>query len=182
MKRIFLIGYMGVGKTTLGKELAAKLGYQFIDLDHYIQGRYQKTINEIFAELGEPQFREIESRLLKEVAQFEDIIISTGGGAPCFFDNINVMKENGLVIYLKTAPAMLVKRLYAGRDKRPLIKDKNEEELFDFISEGISKRESFYKQAQLTFETDGLVQRSDIGAHVDKLLEILSASFEASDK
>lgn len=174
MNRIFLIGYMGVGKTTLGKELAEKLGYQFIDLDHFIQSRYQKTISEIFAESGEDKFREIESRLLKEVSEFENTIISTGGGTPCFFNNIELMKREGIVIYLKTVPDVLVKRLYVGKEKRPLIKDKTEEELLSFIIEGIQKREPFYKQAHITFETDGLVQRSDIDMHVDKILSTLA--------
>ncbi|MBP1617115.1 MAG: aroK [Bacteroidetes bacterium] len=173
MKRIFLIGYMGVGKTTLGKELAAKIGFQFIDLDHYIQGRYQKTINEIFAESGESKFREIEHKLLQEVAGFEDTVISTGGGTPCFYDNINVMKQAGVIVYLKTDPQVLLKRLFAGKDKRPLIKDKSEDELLDFITENITKREPFYNQAQVVFETDSLVQRCDVSSHVDKLIEML---------
>jgi shikimate kinase len=173
MERVFLIGYMGVGKTTLGKELAAKMGFQFIDLDHYIQGRYQKTINEIFAESGESKFREIEHKLLQEVAGFESTVISTGGGTPCFYDNIDVMKRAGTVVYLKTDPQILLKRLFAGKDKRPLIKDKSEEELLDFIIENIAKRAPFYNQAQVVFETDGLVQRCDIACHVDKLIEML---------
>lgn len=173
MNRIFLIGYMGVGKTTLGKELAAKLNYQFVDLDLYIQNRYQKTINEIFAESGESKFREIEHNLLKEVANFEDTVISTGGGTPCFFDNMDVMKQAGMVVYLKTAPDVLLKRLYSGREKRPLIKDKTEAELLDFIVENIAKRDPFYSRAQVVFETDGLVQRSDIDLHVSQLLDLL---------
>lgn len=173
MNRIFLIGYMGVGKTTLGKELATKLGFQFIDLDHYIQGRYQKTINEIFAESGEAKFREIEHKLLGEVAEFENTVISTGGGTPCFFNNMEVMRNSGTVVYLKTNPYILVKRLFAGKEKRPLIKDKNEDELLDFIVENIAKREPFYSQAQIVFHTGGLVQRTDIDVHVDRLVSFL---------
>lgn len=176
MKRIFLIGYMGVGKTTLGKELATKLGFQFIDLDHYIQARFQKTINEIFAESGEEKFRELEHRMLQEVADFEKTVISTGGGTACFFDNMEIMKNSGIVVYLKTAPDILVTRLFAGREKRPLIKDKSKEELHDFIIENIAKREPFYCQAQLTFETDGLVQRSDIEPQLAKLMKLLPFS------
>lgn len=173
MNRIFLVGYMGVGKTTLGKELAAELGFEFVDLDHYIQNRYQKTIAEIFAEMGESKFREIECNLLKEVAEFEKTVISTGGGTPCFFDNLEVMKQAGIVVYLKTAPSVLVKRLYAGREKRPLIKDKTETELLHFIEENVAKRDPFYSQAQVVFETDGLVQRCDIDIHVNQLMDLL---------
>ena len=84
MKRIFLTGYMGSGKSTLGLRLAQKAGLSFIDLDHYIETRFRKTINEIFAEKGEKEFRIIERNMLREVGEFEDVIIATGGGAPCF--------------------------------------------------------------------------------------------------
>lgn len=84
MKRIFLIGYMGAGKTTVGKVLSRQLELSFIDLDHYIEGRYHKTVGQLFAEKGEDAFRDIERRMLREVAAFEDVLVSTGGGAPCF--------------------------------------------------------------------------------------------------
>ena len=93
MTRILLTGYMGAGKTTLGRALATKLGLTFIDLDCYIEERFRKTISQIFAEKGEEGFRDIERRMLHEVAEFEDIIISTGGGTPCFFDNIDYMNS-----------------------------------------------------------------------------------------
>ena len=92
MKRIFLIGYMGAGKTTVGKVLSQQLGLSFIDLDHYIEGRYHKTVGQLFAERGEEAFRDIERRMLREVAAFENVLVSTGGGAPCFFDNIEFME------------------------------------------------------------------------------------------
>ncbi len=91
MKRIFLIGYMGAGKTTVGKVLSRQLELSFIDLDHYIEGRYHKTVGQLFAEKGEDVFRDIERRMLREVAAFEDVLVSTGGGAPCFFDNMEFM-------------------------------------------------------------------------------------------
>ena len=94
MKRIFLTGYMGSGKSTLGLRLAQKAGLSFIDLDHYIETRFRKTINEIFAEKGEKEFRIIERNMLREVGEFEDVIIATGGGAPCFFDNIDYMNKD----------------------------------------------------------------------------------------
>ena len=104
MKRIFLIGFMGSGKTTLGKALSRQLGIDFIDLDLYIEARYHKTIREIFAESGEERFRQIEKSLLHEVADFENVIIAAGGGTPCFFDNIDYMNAHGTCIYLRPRP------------------------------------------------------------------------------
>ena len=104
MQRIFLIGYMGVGKTTLGKALADRTGLSFIDLDLFIEGRYRKTIRQIFEAEGEEAFREIERKALHEVAEFEDIILSTGGGTPCFFDNMTYMNSVGTTVYLKASP------------------------------------------------------------------------------
>ena len=114
MERIFLIGFMGSGKTTLGKALAQKLGVDFIDLDLYIETRYHKTVREIFAESGEERFRQIEKSLLHEVADFENVIIAAGGGTPCFFDNIDYMNGHGTCVYLKASVEELCKRLAGG--------------------------------------------------------------------
>lgn len=104
MKRIILIGYMGAGKTTLGKALAQATDLQFIDLDWYIEERFHTSIQQIFADKGESGFRDIERRMLHEVAEFEDVIISCGGGTPCYFDNIDYMNLQGDTIYLKATP------------------------------------------------------------------------------
>ena len=93
MKRIFLIGYMGAGKTTVGKVLAGLLNLSFIDLDYYIERRYHKTVSQLFAEKGEEVFRSIERNMLHEVADFENVLVSVGGGTPCFFENMEVMNE-----------------------------------------------------------------------------------------
>ena len=95
MRRIILIGYMGSGKTTIGKALSKKTGMMFYDLDWYIENRMRKTVAQIFAERGEEGFRQIEHNLLHEVAEFENVIISCGGGTPCFFDNIDYLKGQG---------------------------------------------------------------------------------------
>ena len=96
MKRIFLIGFMGAGKTSVGVCLSKNMGLTFVDLDHYIESRYLKSVQQLFTEKGEAGFREIEQKMLREVATFEDVIISTGGGTPCFFDNMEFMKEEGI--------------------------------------------------------------------------------------
>ena len=174
MNRIFLIGYMGVGKTTTGKELAKSMDLEFVDLDHFIQNRYNKTIAQLFDEYGEERFREIENAALKEIAEFENVVISTGGGAPCFHNNIDIMNESGLTVYLKTDPQTLSKRLNTCKEKRPLIRDKNEDELLIFVTENIKKREPFYHKAQIVFETDELINRED----VDKYVQLLKKEFD----
>ena len=133
MRRIILIGYMGSGKTTVGRALAKALGLQFYDLDWYIESRRRKTVAQIFAERGEEGFREIERNMLHEVAEFENIVLSCGGGTPCFFDNIDYLNQQGDVIWLKASPEVLYKHLLMGKTERPLLKGKSSEELVSFI-------------------------------------------------
>ncbi len=173
MERIFLIGYMGTGKTTIGRELAKTLNLEFIDLDHYIQARYQKTVGQLFEEVGEAGFRDIEKRVLREVGEFENVVISAGGGTPCFFDNMDYMKLVGKTIYLKASPDALAKRLNSCKDKRPLIKDKNEQELLSFIKENLQKREVYYADAHLVFDTEELMSEDEVHRFVEKLIDIL---------
>ena len=167
MIRIFLTGYMGSGKTTLGRALAADLNVQFIDLDHYIEQRYRKTIAQLFAENGEDGFRAIERRMLHEVGEFEDVIISTGGGTPCFFDNIEFMNAQGTTIYLDVPVERLFIRLCIARSKRPLIKDKNDEELRAFIIEQLEKRAPHYNKAQYSFRADRLEDTAQVKESVE---------------
>lgn len=169
MKRIFLTGYMGSGKSTLGLRLAQKAGLSFIDLDHYIETRFRKTINEIFTEKGEEEFRLIERNMLREVGEFENVIIATGGGAPCFFDNIDYMNKQGCCIYLQTAPEALFRRLRQARSNRPLLRDKTDPELLEFIKENLSRREEKYKQSSVIFDTGEL----DSYEAIDKVVEQL---------
>lgn len=155
MERYFIIGYMGAGKTTLGKMLAKQKNLEFIDLDHFIEGRYLKTIGELFDEIGEEKFRQIESSVLKEIGEFENVVISTGGGAPCFFDNMEYMNKSGKTIYLKSSPESLIKRLkISGKSKRPLLRDKNDDELLDFVTSALNSREEFYNRAHILFNVE----------------------------
>ena len=167
MTRILLTGYMGAGKTTLGRALAERLGMTFIDLDQYIEQRFRKSISQIFAEKGEEGFRDIERRMLHEVAEFEDVIISTGGGTPCFFDNIDFMNSKGITVYLKVPVERLFIRLSIARRQRPLIKDKNDEELRAFIAEQLAKREPHYSKAQYSFVADRLEDKEQIRESVE---------------
>ncbi len=150
MKRIFLIGYMGSGKTSMGMKLAEKLGFTFVDMDHLIEEKYLKTVSQIFAEFGQDRFREIERDILHEVADFENVVIATGGGAPCFFDNIGYMNSHGLTVYIQLNAAQLADRLEHSRaGKRPLLADRKGDDLRSFIADGLKTREGFYLQAQL---------------------------------
>lgn len=173
MKRIILIGYMGAGKTTVGKALAKELGIPFYDLDWYIENRRRKTVSEIFAEVGEEGFRQIEHNMLHEVAEFEDVIISCGGGTPCFFDNIDYMNEQGQVVYLKASPEVLYKHLLMGKGERPLLKGKSEEELITFIREQLEKREPYYNKARYTVDVSLMDNYDKIKITIEKLRELL---------
>lgn len=173
MKRIFLIGYMGAGKTTVGRVLARQLGLSFIDLDCYIENRYQQSVGRLFAEKGESGFREIERNLLREVAEFEDVLVSTGGGAPCFFDNMAYMNSRGTTVYLKVSPGELAERLETARQTRPLLKDKTPDELRAFIEAALRQREAFYRQAAVVFDAEQLDDGADVRAVAEKLKKIL---------
>ena len=169
VQRIFLIGYMGAGKTTLGKALAQEMGLQFIDLDDFIIGRQHKTIREIFAEVGEDGFRKIERKALEEVAAFENVVISLGGGTPCFFDNMEVVRRAGRSVYLKPDEEVLLQRLIHGKHKRPLLADKDDDEILAFIREQLAWREPYYLQAEMTFNASYLENKEDIHLNAEKL-------------
>ena len=149
MKRIFLIGYMGAGKTTVGRKLAKEMNLSFIDLDLYIEGRFHRSIRQLFAERGEEAFRDIEKRILHEVAEFEDVLVSTGGGTPCFFDNIDFMNTAGTTIYLKVSVKELASRLESCKQTRPVLKNRSGEELKSFIQENLNARTPFYEKAKI---------------------------------
>lgn len=162
MKRIFLTGYMGAGKTTVGKELAKLTGRYFIDLDKHIEARYCRSVSRLFEVWGEEEFRRIEQRMLQEVATFEDVVISTGGGTPCFFDNMAFMKKSGLTIYLKATVEELAKRLEVCKHTRPVLQGKTGEELNTFITESLNTRERFYNQADIVFNAEVMLTETDV--------------------
>lgn len=169
MQRIFLTGYMGAGKTTVGKELAERTGLSFIDLDVFIEERYHRTVSRLFAEYGEDKFRDIERRLLHEVAEFEDIIISTGGGTPCFFDNMEFMNAAGKTVYLQVSVDELAARLETCRHTRPVLQNRTGEELKSFITDSLQKRLPFYEKAQMIFPAERMLTYEDIVKVVDDL-------------
>ncbi|MFN8115658.1 MAG: shikimate kinase [Bacteroidia bacterium] len=149
-KLIFICGFMGCGKTTQGKKLAKEMGYYFIDLDDYISNKYDNTITDLFQEVGEDEFRKIESISLQEcINDNMKALIATGGGTPCFNNNMDLMKANGKVIYLKMEPEALYNRLFNAKNERPLIKDKANEEMLLYIENLLKIREPFYSKADI---------------------------------
>ena len=147
--KIFLIGFMGCGKSTLGKKLAAKMGYDFIDLDHQLELEVGTTVGLYFAEHGEAAFRAQEKKTLQGYPYPSNVVVATGGGAPCYFDNMDWMNENGTTVYVSLSPQALAKRLENGKDKRPLLKDLDEAQMISFIEAKLSERENFYKKAAI---------------------------------
>ena len=156
MTRVFLIGYMGAGKTTLGKAFARAMGLTFVDLDWYLEERFHKTVRQLFAERGEDGFRELERRMLHEAAEFEDVVISVGGGTPCFFDNMEYMNQTGTTVYMKASVETILAHLRLSKGERPLLTGKSEEELRTYITEQLAARSPFYEQAQHIVNVDVL--------------------------
>ena len=147
--KIFLIGFMGCGKTTIAKKLAARLGCQLVDLDLEIEKTIGQSVASYFAEHGEAAFRKQESDLLRAFPYADEAVVATGGGAPCYFDNMDWMNANGITVYIDMPPVALAKRLAGGKAKRPLIKDLDEAGLISFIEEKLQERLAFYEKAQL---------------------------------
>ncbi len=172
-RRIFLVGYMGSGKTTLGRAISRILGLEFIDLDYYIESRYHKSVRAIFAEYGEARFREIEQNMLHEVADIENIVIATGGGTPCFYDNMDYMNKRGACIYLQATVDELCRRLNNNKENRPLLRDKNKTEMREFIEKNIVLRELYYSRAAFHFDTGALLTRREIEIAIVRLQKFI---------
>jgi len=152
--RIFLVGYMCAGKTTLGKVLAESFSYDFIDLDDYIAETQDLSVPDYFNLYGEESFRKTEYSSLRELLSKENFVMATGGGTPCFFDNMNLMNEKGVTVYLKASESELLNRLKELRSDRPLVKDKNAKELVSFVHEHLEGRIPFYEESHLTVDVD----------------------------
>lgn len=174
MKSIIIIGYMGAGKTTVGKALAKELGVMFYDLDWYIESRMRKTVKQIFDEIGEEGFRKIERNMLHEVAEFENVVVSCGGGTPCFFDNMDYMNLLGETIYLKASPETLHTHLKMGKGVRPLLLNKTPEEVEIFIREQLKLREPFYNKAKHIIDINVMDDFDKINGMVQQIRKMLN--------
>ncbi len=151
--KLFLIGLPGSGKTTLAKQLASKIPLPYLDLDQEIEKAEQKTIAEIFKGRKEDYFRKVESQLLKSWCTSDfSFVMATGGGAPCFFDNIKTMNELGITIFLDVPTIEIAKRIVSSKgEERPLLKASGIDGLKDQIEFLRSQRIGFYKQAKMSF-------------------------------
>lgn len=173
MRRIILIGYMGAGKTTVGRQLAKRLELMFYDLDWYITNRMRRTVPQIFEESGEEGFRKIEHAMLHEVAEFEDVVLSCGGGTPCFFDNMDYLNRMGETVYLKASPEVLYAHLKMGKSVRPLLLDKTPGEVEAFVKEQLAQREPYYSKAKHTLDVNVLDTYDKIKISVEKIIKML---------
>jgi shikimate kinase len=149
---VYMIGFMGSGKSTAGKKLASGLGWSFIDLDKKIEETTGKSIPVIFAENGEAYFRNAESELLKSLQSHGDTVISSGGGTPCHSNNMDFMLASGVTVYLKLNPAQLKSRLAGSQDSRPLLRGLNDEAMLEFIKEKLAIREEWYNRAEIIID------------------------------
>ena len=171
--KIYLIGYMGSGKTTIGKLLAEKLHLAFIDLDKHIEQETDKPITEIFEKEGEEKFRILEHEHLKKLLDKDNVVISLGGGTPCFHNNLELINKSGTSIYIEMNADALVKRLLNTKNKRPLIRDLNEVDLKYFIEVNLEKRLPIYRQAHLSVSAENLP--------VEQLVEIIGKSVKKNN-
>ncbi len=155
MTPIFLIGYMGCGKTTLGEELARQMGLRYIDLDDYIEDRQGMTITDIFKEMSEGHFRELEGDALRNVAAMTDVIVGCGGGTPCHGDNMALMNQSGVTVWLTTSPERITSRLLLPdqKAKRPKVASLPDEAVLSLVEKELEARTPYYAQAQLQFDS-----------------------------
>ncbi|MCQ2077326.1 MAG: shikimate kinase [Bacteroidaceae bacterium] len=151
MNSVFLIGYMGAGKTTIGLDLADTLNYEFVDLDWYIEDLCNRCISDIFSQEGEARFREIEHEALLQVSEKDNAVIAVGGGTPCFYDNMDIMNHKGISIYLKASVKTLIEHIHIGSQvrsaNRPLLNGMDDKQMGEFITKNLILREPFYLRA-----------------------------------
>ena len=171
MSPIYLIGFMGSGKTTLGRALAAATGLRFIDLDEYIEEQSGASVSEIFATRGEVAFRELERLTLLEVSRMDDVIVACGGGTPCFGSNMELMNSTGLTVLLEASFPRLLERLTEGSAKRPLIAAMGSHELEEYIRRTVEARMPFYSKARQRFGSDELETAEMIAASVARFTD-----------
>lgn len=164
--KIFLLGFMGSGKSFYGKRLASKLNMEFIDLDHFIESNEGQSISEIFESKKEKGFRQIEKKYLQSLSKKEKTVIACGGGTPCFYNNMQWMNKNGLTIYLKSSNNLLFQRLKNGRRNRPLLKNLSDAGLKRFIKSKVDERADEYEEAKIHVQ-----QRVGDNRFLKKLIE-----------
>lgn len=154
--RIFILGFMGTGKSHWGKLWAEANKMGFYDLDALIEEQEKASVVDIFEKAGEDYFRVKEASMLRDMLKHDNCIISCGGGSPCFYDNMQCMNDNGITVYLSATPPYILKNVMDEKEKRPLIKKVNEAELLFFVEQKLKERAPFYSQAKLTLDSETL--------------------------
>lgn len=154
--RIYLVGYMGAGKSTTSKRLANRLGWEAYDTDRLFEARFKISINDFFHKYDADLYRKLETQILHETLSLDNAVIATGGGTPCFNDNMEWMNQNGFTVFLKISSQSAITRLSQSKVKRPLIYDRPAEEISEFILRNYAERLPFYEQAQLTVKGEDL--------------------------
>ena len=150
--KIYLIGYMGSGKSTLGQHLANALGISWLDLDDEFEQRYKVSIPAFFEKYGENAFRNLEYKVLADISVITDLVVSTGGGSPCFHDNMELMNQTGITVYLQAMPELLISRIELSARKRPLFQQMKGENFLQKITTHLQSREPYYTQAKITID------------------------------
>jgi shikimate kinase len=164
---------MASGKTTAGKRIAEKLNLQFVDVDKFIENKYRKTVSEIFKDLSESAFRNIEKEALKEISTIQNVVVATGGGLPCFFDNMDAMNAAGLTVYLKVSAAELAERLLADNMKRPLIEGKTLAEVKDYVIRSLPARIPFYEKATVVADCENIFKKGHFERKITEIINLL---------
>ena len=168
MNRIYIVGYMGAGKTTAARRLANHLGWEVVDTDAMFEEKYKISVCDFFNKYDEPLYRKLESEVLKSTADLENVVVSTGGGTACYFDNMEWMNQHGLTVFLRISQKAVVDRLVHAKRKRPLAEGKTEAELTEFVNRHYTSRLPFYEQAKITvkaedLDLENLIKQIEIG-------------------
>ncbi len=166
MNKIYLVGYMGAGKSTTARRLASRLGWEVVDTDDMFEEKYKIAVNDFFNKYDEPLYRRLESEVLKSTEGLQNVVVATGGGTACYFDNMEWMNIHGFTVFMRISPQAAVDRVIHSRHKRPLAEGKNEEELTEFVQQHYAERLPFYEQARLTVKSEDL----DIDSLVTQLV------------
>ena len=156
MNKIYFVGYMGAGKTTTARRLAQRLGWDVVDTDDLFEEKYKISVCDFFNKYDEDLYRKLESEVLKSTESMENVVISTGGGTACYFDNMDWMNQHGATVFLRISQKAVVDRLLHAKRKRPLSIGKSEDELTVFVEQHYTSRLPFYEQARITVKSEDL--------------------------
>lgn len=173
MKSIFLVGYMGAGKSTIGRKLADELGWAFVDTDVFIEARFRERVVDMFASVGEAVFRRRERCVIEEISGMERTIIATGGGLPCHYDNMDLMNLAGTTLYLSASDETLAQRLELCKRTRPAVKDKSGQELLEYVQQAMAMRRPFYTKAHMEVVIEELRTAEDEQRMAMQIAQIL---------